>query len=84
MAQTKVTNQPRSAIDAQTITASTTATLSNLTRAIYVGTAGNLSVKFTSGGSAVNFSNVSNGYHPLQVEVINGDGTSASGVIALF
>ncbi len=83
MATTKVTNQPRSAIDAQTITASTTATLSSLTRAIYVGTAGNLSVKFTSGGSTVTFSNVSNGYHPLQVEVVNGT-TTADGVIALF
>ena len=83
MATTKVTNQPRSAIDAQAITASVTATLSNLTRSIYVGTAGDLSVKFTSGGSTVTFSNVSNGYHPLQVEVING-GTTADGVIALF
>lgn len=83
MATTKVTNQPRSAVDAQTITASTTATLSSLTRAIYVGTAGNLSVKFSSGGSTVTFSNVSNGYHPLQVEVING-ATTAGDVIALF
>ena len=69
MATTKVTNQPRSAVDAQTITASTTATLSSLTRAIYVGTAGNLSVKFSSGGSTVTFSNVSNGYHPLPLLV---------------
>ena len=83
MATTKVSEQTRSAVEAQTITASTTATLSSLTRSIYIGTAGDLSVKFSSGGSTVTFSNVSNGYHPLQVEVING-GTTADGVIALF
>ena len=83
MATTKVSEQSRSAIEAQSITASTTATLSSLTRSVYVGTAGNLSVKFSSGGSTVTFTNVSNGYHPLQVEVINGT-TTADGVIALF
>ena len=55
MATTKVKEQSRSAVEAQTITASTTATLSSLTRSIYVGTAGNLSVKFPSGGSTVTF-----------------------------
>lgn len=83
MATTKVSEQTRSAVEAQTITASTTATLSSLTRSIYVGNAGDLSVKFSTGGSTVTFKNVSNGYHPLQVEVING-GTTADNVIALF
>jgi len=83
MATTKVTNQPRSAIDAQAITASTTTTFSDLTRAIYVGTAGSLSVKFTSGGSTVTLTDCANGYHPLQVEVINGNSTAAN-VVALF
>jgi hypothetical protein len=83
MAETKVTDQTRSAIDAQTITASTTTTFSDLTRCIYVGTAGDLGVKFSSSGSTVTFTNVANGYHPLQVEVVT-QATTADGVIALF
>tara|TARA_E500000318_G_C3465363_1_gene174327 strand:- start:340 stop:591 length:252 start_codon:yes stop_codon:yes gene_type:complete len=83
MAETKVKEQTRSAVDAQTITASTTTTFSNLTRCIYVGTAGNLGVKFSSGGATITFTNVANGYHPLQVEVVT-QATTADGVIALF
>ena len=83
MAITKVSDQTRSAIDAQVFTATTTITFSNLTRGIYVGTTGNLSVKFTSDGSTVTITNAPVGYHPLQVEVINGD-TTASDIVALF
>lgn len=83
MATTKVTEQTRSAVDAQTFSAGVTATFSNLTRAIYVGTTGNLSVKFTTAGSTVTITNAPVGYHPLQVEVLNGD-TTASDVVALF
>tara|TARA_S200002703_G_scaffold135429_1_gene124306 strand:- start:643 stop:891 length:249 start_codon:yes stop_codon:yes gene_type:complete len=82
MAETKVSDQTRSAIAAQTITASTTVTFTNLTRAIYVGTAGNLTVKF-DGTTTITLNNVANGYHPLQVEVIN-QSTTAGDVVALF
>jgi len=83
MATTKVSDQTRSAIDAQVFVASTTVTFTSLTRAIYVGTTGNLSVKFDSAGSTVTITNAPVGYHPLQVEVINGDSTVAD-VVALF
>ena len=83
MATTKATDQSRSAIDAQTVTASTTTTFSNLTRCVYVGTAGDLGVKFSAAGSTITFTNVANGYHPLQVEVVT-EATTAAGVIALF
>jgi hypothetical protein len=83
MASTKVTDQTRSAVSAQSITASTTTTFTNLTRCIYVGTAGNLGVKFSASDSVVTLTSVANGYHPLQVEVVT-NLTTAGDVVALF
>ena len=76
MASTKVTDQTRSAVSAQSITPSTTTTF-------YVGTAGNLGVKFSASDSVVTLTSVANGYHPLQVEVVT-NLTTAGDVVALF
>lgn len=82
MAATKVTNQNHSAIGGQTITASTTTTFTELTRAIYVGTAGDLDV-IMGDGSTVTIADAANGYHPLEVQVIKNT-TAAADVVALF
>ena len=81
MASTKVSDQARSAITGQVVT--TTTTFSNLTRAIYVGTSGNIPVTFGDGVS-VTITNAAPGYHPLQVEAIGGTGLTAGNIVALF
>lgn len=81
MVSTKVSEQTRSAVGGQTVTETTT--FANLTRAIYVGTPGNIPVTF-SDGSSVTINNAANGYHPLQVQSIGGTGLTASNVVALF
>tara|TARA_S200002703_G_scaffold153249_1_gene154589 strand:+ start:472 stop:714 length:243 start_codon:yes stop_codon:yes gene_type:complete len=79
--ETKVSDQSRAGVSAQTIT--TTTDLANLTRAIYVGTAGNLPVTFDD-NTTVTIEDAANGYHPLQVKSIGGTGLTASGVVAIF
>lgn len=81
MASTKVSDQARSAITGAVVT--TTTTFSNLTRAIYVGTAGNIPVTFGDGVS-VTITNAEAGYHPLQVGAIGGTGLTANNIVALF
>ena len=81
MATTKTTDQTRSIVSAQTVT--TTTTFTSLTRGIYVGTAGDLSVTFND-DTTVTLADAANGYHPLQVKAIQGTLTTASDVIALF
>ena len=55
------------------------------TRSIYIGTAGNLEVTMADGSKAT-FTNVAAGYHPLCVKIIHttGDGTTATGIVALW
>ena len=77
---TKVTDQSRSAISAQVVT--TTATFANDTRAIYVGTPGDLAVRFADGVSVTLKS--ASGYNPVQVVGIDGEATTADNIVALF
>jgi hypothetical protein len=81
MPETKVTNQTRPAVSGLSVTG--TVTFEHLTRAVYVGTAGDLPVTF-SDGSTVTLTNVQNGYHPLELQAIDGTGLTAGGVVALF
>ena len=81
MPESKVTNQTRPAVSGLAVTATTN--FDHLTRAVYIGTAGDLPVTF-SDGSTVTLTNVQNGYHPLELQSISGTGLTASGVIALF
>jgi hypothetical protein len=78
---TKVTDQTRSIVSAQTVT--TTTTFASLTRGIYVGVDGDLPVVFGDDTEAT-FEAATNGYHPLQVKSIGGTGLTATGVVALF
>ena len=81
--QTKVTDQSRSAISAVSV-ASVTATLAldSLSRAIYIGGSGDLSVEFNDGVTAV-FKGA-DGYQPLQVKAVNATGTTATDIVVLF
>lgn len=53
------------------------------TRAIYVGTSGNIRVQ-TAEGQDITFSNVPVGVFPLQVEKVFSTSTTASNLIALY
>lgn len=81
MPSTKVTDQARSAISAQTVT--TTTTFTNFTRAIYVGNSGDIPVTLED-GTSVTIKNAAAGYHPLQVIAVGGTGLTATNVLALF
>lgn len=83
MSNIKVVNPAHSAIGGQAVTG--TVTFTDLTRAIYVGTAGNIPVTFGD-GTTVTINDAANGYHPLQLQAIGGSssGLTASGIVALF
>lgn len=57
------------------------------TRALYIGTGGNLSVHFPDQNQNVLFSNVPAGIFPIQVDMIystTGGTTTASNIVALY
>lgn len=53
-------------------------------RAIYVGTAGNLTVIGALNGSSVTFNNLPVGIHWLRVRRVLATGTAAGGIVALY
>jgi hypothetical protein len=53
------------------------------TRAVYVGTAGNLSVILTDDSAAVTLTNCAVGYHPLKCKRVRATGTTATGLVGL-
>jgi len=55
-----------------------------VTRALYVGTAGNLTVRMADGQDNVLFSNVPVGIIALQVDKVYATGTGAAGIVALY
>lgn len=55
--------------------------LSIYSRALYVGTAGDLKVT-TVGGDTVTITNAAVGWHPIAVKVVFSTGTTASNIIA--
>jgi hypothetical protein len=71
-----------SALDAVAVTASD-ATIIPVTRALYVGTGGNIKVRMSSGNSVV-FTNVAAGIFPVQVDMVYTTSTTASGMFALY
>jgi hypothetical protein len=78
---TIVTDQTRSGIKMQTVTA--TVTFANATRAIYVGTLGDLAIRDTEGNALV-IPDAANGYHPLETSGIDWTDTTAEGIVAIF
>lgn len=55
-----------------------------VTRAVYVGATGNLTVRMADGQDNVLFSNVPVGVLPIQVDKIYTTGTGASAILALY
>ena len=56
------------------------ADLTQVTRAIHVGGAGDLRVTM-KGGTTVTFSNLAAGWHPIRVARIHATGTTATGLV---
>lgn len=54
-----------------------------VTRAIYVGVTGNISVRMAD-GQTLTFSNVPVGIFPIQVDMVNSTSTTATTMIALY
>lgn len=54
-----------------------------VTRGLYVGGTGNLTVMMQEDSALVLFSNVPVGYHPLQVRQVQSTGTTATLIVAL-
>lgn len=66
------------------VTPSDSTNLTQVTRAIYVGTGGNL-VAVTEGGQAITFANVAAGsILPIRAKRINATNTTASNIVALY
>jgi hypothetical protein len=68
---------------AAALTPNDAADLATETRALYVGTGGNLSVILSGDTAAVTFTNVAAGYHPLRVKRLRATGTTATGIVGL-
>lgn len=71
-----------SAHDARTVTTSDS-TVIPVTRALYVGTTGNINVRMAD-GTTVLFSNVAVGIFPIQVDQVLSTSTTASNIVALY
>lgn len=59
-------------------------TILPVTRALYIGTTGNLNVVMSDGSVAVLFSNVPVGIFPIQVKQVYSTSTTASTIVALY
>lgn len=55
-----------------------------LCRSLYVGTAGNITVRMADGQDTVAFANVPVGILPIQVDKVYTTGTGASNIVALY
>lgn len=55
-----------------------------VTRGLYVGTAGNITVRMADGMDTILFTNVPVGIIAIQVDKVYSTGTGATGIIALY
>lgn len=67
-------------VSASTITPDDTADLQTATRALFVGSGGNLRVTLVS-GAIVTFESAGAGWHPLRVTRVWATGTTATGLV---
>ena len=70
-------------VGGETVTPSDTVSLTKVSRALYVGTTGNISVLMMDGSSLV-LTSVPVGILPIRVERVNSTSTTASNITALF
>lgn len=73
-----------SADDAEAVTPSDSVNLGNITRALYVGTTGNIVVVMKSGRTATLNSVPAGALLPLRVSRVNSTNTTASNIVALY
>lgn len=59
-------------------------TIIPVSRALYVGTTGNLSVRMADSQATVLFSNVPVGIFPVQVDMVFASSTTASNIVAMY
>lgn len=79
-----MTEQTRPAANAGAVTPSDSTLLSGV-RSLYVGTSGDVAVKFPGNATAVVFSNVPDGaVLPVQVVQVMSTSTTASNIVALY
>lgn len=70
--------------DASAVTPSDSTDLTNPARALYIGTAGNVTL-VTIGGSVITFSNVQSGsVLPVRTTRVNSTSTTATNIVALY
>lgn len=60
------------------------ATVIPVTRALYIGTSGNLTVRMAGTGNQVLFVSVATGIFPVQVDRVYSTGTAALNIVALY
>jgi len=65
--------------DGTVVTPSDTVDLPHITRALYIGTAGNLRVTL-AGGSVLDFAGLAVGWHPVRVARVHAAGTTAANI----
>lgn len=65
------------------VTPSDSTDLDEVSRAIYIGNAGNLRVTMV-GGMTANFANMPVGWHPLRVSRVHNTGTIASNIVGCW
>jgi hypothetical protein len=60
------------------------ATIIPVTRALYIGTGGNIKVRMAEDQADATFTNVAAGIFPVQVDMVYSTDTTASGILALY
>lgn len=71
------------AVAAAAVTPSDANDLTNVTRALWVGTAGSVQVTMRA-GQTVTFSNMNVGWHPIRVRRVWATGTTATNIVAVW
>lgn len=71
-------------VGAEAVVPSDTVSLSSVSRALYVGGAGDLSLVFDDGTTAVLSAATAGSFLPVRVSRVNSTGTTATNVVSLF
>jgi hypothetical protein len=70
--------------NAAAVTPSDSTNLPEITTAIWVGTAGDVTVDMSNDGTNVTFPNLTVGWHPIRCKKIYSTGTHATGIVAVW
>lgn len=70
--------------NAADVTPNDSTDLTNTSRALYVGVAGDLTVDLAVSGQSITFKNAEVGYHPLRVTRVYATNTAATDIVAVW